>query len=74
LVDEIRRHRPGCGVIVDPDATNVASRRVLEHNGFSLITVRAVATEPTNDPVAIYRLSAGTPSFGDASTIRAWRT
>jgi aminoglycoside 6'-N-acetyltransferase len=56
LVDEVRRHHPGCGVIVDPDARNVASRRVLERNGFSLITVRAVSTEPTDDPVAIYRL------------------
>jgi aminoglycoside 6'-N-acetyltransferase len=56
LVGEVHRHHPGCGVIVDPDATNVASRRVLERNGFSLITVRAVATEPTDDPVAIYRL------------------
>lgn len=56
LVKEVRRHHPGCGVIADPDASNLASRRVLERNGFSLLTVRAVATEPTNDPVAIYRL------------------
>lgn len=56
LVQEVRRHHPGCGVIVAPDARNVASRRVLERNGFSLITVRSVATEPTDDRVAIYRL------------------
>ena len=62
LVDEVRRHHPGCGVIVAPDARNGASQRVLERNGFSLITVRAVATEPTDDPVAIYRLPAGEAS------------
>ena len=56
LVDEVHRHHPGCGVIVDPDARNVASRRVLERNGFSLMAVRPVATEPTDNPVAIYRL------------------
>ena len=59
LVDEVRRHHPRCGLIVDPDARNVGSRRVLERNGFSLVTVRSVATEPTDDPVAIYRLGAG---------------
>jgi aminoglycoside 6'-N-acetyltransferase len=56
LVDEVRSHRPSSGVIVDPDARNAASRRVLERNGFSLIAVRTVATEPHTDPVAIYRL------------------
>ena len=57
LVREVRRHHPGCGVIVDPDAENVASRRVLERNGFTLLAVQVVATEPTDAPVAIYRLS-----------------
>jgi aminoglycoside 6'-N-acetyltransferase len=57
LVTEIRRHRPGCGVIVDPDARNTASRRVLEHNGFSLIAVRRVASELNDNPVAIYCLN-----------------
>ncbi|MFZ0039850.1 MAG: GNAT family N-acetyltransferase [Solirubrobacteraceae bacterium] len=57
LVDEVRRHHPGCGVIVDPDARNGASRRVLERNGFSLISVRPVTSEPTDDPMAIYRLA-----------------
>jgi aminoglycoside 6'-N-acetyltransferase len=59
LVDEVRRHHPNCGVIVDPDARNVASRRVLERNGFALLSLRAVATEPTDAPVAIYRLGTG---------------
>jgi aminoglycoside 6'-N-acetyltransferase len=58
LVGEVRRHHPGCGVIVDPNAKNVASRWVLERNGFTLISVQAVVTEPTDEPVAIYRLSA----------------
>jgi RimJ/RimL family protein N-acetyltransferase len=62
LVDEVRRHYPGCGVVADPDTRNVASRRVLEHNGFSLISIRAVVTEPTDDPVAIYRLCSGESS------------
>ena len=56
LVLEVRRHHPGCGVIVDPDAENRASRRVLEKNGFSLVAVRPVASEPGDTPMAIYRL------------------
>lgn len=62
LVEELRRHRPGCGVIADPDARNVASRRVLERNNFSLVTVRPVSSEPTTDPMAIYRLAADSSS------------
>jgi aminoglycoside 6'-N-acetyltransferase len=56
LVAEVRRHHPGCGVIADPDARNRASRGVLERNGFSLIAVRAVASELNENPMAIYRL------------------
>jgi RimJ/RimL family protein N-acetyltransferase len=56
LVVEVRRHRPGCGIVVDPDASNAASRRVLELNGFSLVAVRPVATELNDNPMAIYRL------------------
>lgn len=56
LIAEIRRQHPGCGLIVDPDARNVASRRVLEHNGFVLLAVRPVASEPNDHPMAIYRL------------------
>jgi RimJ/RimL family protein N-acetyltransferase len=44
-------------VIVDPDANNVASRRVLERNGFSLVAVRPVASELNDNPMAIYRLA-----------------
>jgi aminoglycoside 6'-N-acetyltransferase len=57
LVAEVRRHRPGAGVLTGPDAANIASRRVLEKNGFRLVAVRPVVTEPTDRPMAIYRLT-----------------
>jgi aminoglycoside 6'-N-acetyltransferase len=56
LVDKVRHHHQVCGVVADPDASNTASRRVLERNGFSLLAVRPVATEPNQTPMAIYRL------------------
>ena len=59
LVAEARRHVTGCGVLVDPDASNLASRAVLERNGFSLVEVRGVAGGPDPSPRAIYRLAAG---------------
>jgi RimJ/RimL family protein N-acetyltransferase len=58
LVTEIRRQHPGAGVLVGPDAANIASRRVLEKNGFELVEIRPVATEPSDAPIAIYRLPA----------------
>jgi aminoglycoside 6'-N-acetyltransferase len=58
LVAEVRRHHPGAGVLTAPDAANTASRRVLEKNGFELVAVRPVATEPTDAPMAIYRLAS----------------
>ncbi|HEY3774790.1 MAG TPA: GNAT family N-acetyltransferase [Solirubrobacteraceae bacterium] len=58
LIGEVRRAHPRCGFIVAPDARNVASRRVLEHNGFVLAEVRPIETEPIDDPMAIYRLQA----------------
>jgi len=58
LVAEIRRQLPGAGVLAGPDAANIASRRVLEKNGFGLVEVRRVATEPSDAPIAIYRLPA----------------
>jgi aminoglycoside 6'-N-acetyltransferase len=58
LVAHARSHHPRAGVITDPEAANVASRRVLEKNGFHLVEVRPVMSEPTTDPMAIYRLSA----------------
>jgi aminoglycoside 6'-N-acetyltransferase len=56
LVTEARRHRPGAGVLVAAAADNAASRQVLEKNGFALVSVRPVATEPSDAPMAIYRL------------------
>jgi RimJ/RimL family protein N-acetyltransferase len=58
LVRLVRAASPGCGIIADPDAQNAASRRVLEKNGFGLVTVKAMNSEPTDDPMAIYRLPA----------------
>jgi aminoglycoside 6'-N-acetyltransferase len=59
LVDEIRNQHPGCGLIVEPEAANLASRRVLERNGFALVDVRRLAFEPHDRPMAIYRLAGG---------------
>jgi GNAT superfamily N-acetyltransferase len=56
LVRHVRQRHHDAGVIADPDAANVASRRVLERNGFELLSVRPAPSEPTDAPVAIYRL------------------
>jgi aminoglycoside 6'-N-acetyltransferase len=56
LVRLVRAEHPHRGVMADPDARNVASRRVLEKNGFELVAVRSLPSEPTDDPMAIYRL------------------
>ena len=61
LVAEVRRQHPGAGIMADPDAANTASRRVLEKNGFGLVAVRPVATEPGDAPMAIYRLPGQPP-------------
>jgi aminoglycoside 6'-N-acetyltransferase len=62
LTTEIHRHHPGAGILTDPDAANMASRRVLEKNGFHLVAVRPVATEASDAPMAIYRLSSAAAS------------
>jgi RimJ/RimL family protein N-acetyltransferase len=56
LVKLVRGARPDCGVVADPEEGNVASRRVLEKNGFQLIAVRPIPSELTDGPMAIYRL------------------
>jgi aminoglycoside 6'-N-acetyltransferase len=61
LVRLVRNARPGCGVVSDPELANVASRRVLEKNGFELVAVKPLASEPTDDLMAIYRLPASSP-------------
>ena len=58
LVRAVRRDRPGAGILVAPEAANLVSRAVLERNGFHLVEVRPIATEPSGGPMAIYRLDA----------------
>jgi aminoglycoside 6'-N-acetyltransferase len=59
LVQHVHEHHPGCGILVEPEAANAASRHVLERNGFELVDVRPLAFEPNNHPMAIYRLASG---------------
>jgi aminoglycoside 6'-N-acetyltransferase len=60
LVRRVRSEHPDVAFVSDPDARNLASRRVLEKNGFQLVKIAAFASEPTDDPMAVYRLPAGT--------------
>lgn len=60
LVRLVRAERPDVAFVSDPDARNLPSRRVLEKNGFRLLKVAALASEPTDDPMAVYRLAGGT--------------
>jgi aminoglycoside 6'-N-acetyltransferase len=55
LLEYLWRRHPSAGVVADPEAANVASRMVLEKNGFRLLEVRLVASEPNSGPMAIYR-------------------
>jgi RimJ/RimL family protein N-acetyltransferase len=56
LVDYVRVRHPGAGIVVDPDASNAASRRVLEKCGFALVDVRVLGSSGVATPTAIYRL------------------
>lgn len=56
LVDHVRRKHALAGVVADPDAANLASRRVLEKNGFMLVKEGPIRTEPTDATLAVYRL------------------
>jgi aminoglycoside 6'-N-acetyltransferase len=69
LTTEIRRRHPGAGILTDPDAANMASRRVLEKNGFHLVAVQPVATETSDAPMAIYRLSSAAPCRNSRSWV-----
>jgi aminoglycoside 6'-N-acetyltransferase len=62
LTTEIRRRHPGAGILTAPAAANMASRRVLEKNGFHLVAVRPVAAEASDAPMAICRLFSDAPS------------
>jgi aminoglycoside 6'-N-acetyltransferase len=67
IVEEVRRHHPGAGLLVAPEAVNVASRRVLEKNGFSLVEERSIPSESHHRPMAIYRLPAAATRRGTAA-------
>lgn len=62
LVDEVHRHHPGCGIVVDPDAANLASRHVLEQCGFAFVELRPTAEGTGSGQTAIYRLAGRQPS------------
>lgn len=64
LVFEVRRHHPRAGLVIAPEADNWASRRVLEKNGFALVDVRPLTSEPHRRPMAIYRLPSARPPRG----------
>ena len=66
LVGAARASHPGAGVVADPDADNWASRRVLEKNGFILLDLRKVPSEPIDSPMAIYRLP---PDLSPTTTV-----
>lgn len=59
LVDAVRVVHPSSSILADPDEKNTASRRVLEKNGFRLLAVKPIPSEPTDDPMAVYRLRPG---------------
>jgi aminoglycoside 6'-N-acetyltransferase len=61
LVSIVSSGHPEASIFADPDALNTASRRVLEKNGFELMAIKSIPSEPTDDPMAIYRLR---PSAG----------
>lgn len=61
LVDDCRAVLGPVGVVADPEAANVASRRALERSGFRLVAVRRVVSEALDAPMAVYRLPAAVP-------------
>ncbi|HEX4863730.1 MAG TPA: GNAT family N-acetyltransferase [Acidimicrobiales bacterium] len=64
MVKSIRAEHPDVSIFADPDERNIASRRVLEKNGFELMTVKPIPSEPTDDPMAVYRLSPPVSASG----------
>ena len=67
----MHRRDPLAGVLVGADSENLSSRAVLERNGFNLVAVRHVATEDTDDPIAIYRLAPPTIRLATTNDARA---
>ena len=70
LVNAVRAVHPGASILADPDEQNKASRRVLEKNGFQLVAVKRIPSEPTDEPMAIYRLSPGASVNASERSIR----
>jgi len=60
LVAHIRQRHPAAGLMADPEASNVASRRVLEKNGFELLREGPVRSELVDATMAVYRLAPPT--------------
>jgi hypothetical protein len=77
VVSYLRQRHPCAPIIADPEASNGPSRGVLEKNGFELLGERSVHSEPTEAPMAIYRLqpepfpvvarTGGAPNEGSGS-------
>lgn len=59
LVDRIAADVPGAGMVADPDAANLGSRRVLEKAGFRLVREGPVSSEPPDAVMAVYRRPPG---------------
>ena len=55
LIETVRQEHKWGGLVADPEASNTASRRVLEKNGFHLRGIRPLTSEATDEPMAIYR-------------------
>ncbi|MGI8667615.1 MAG: GNAT family N-acetyltransferase [Jatrophihabitans sp.] len=64
IIDRLRRAWPEVGgVVVDPEEANLASRRVLEHNGLDLVRLVQLA-DPSGSPIgptAVYRRRFSAP-------------
>lgn len=56
LVAHVRDRHPSAALLADPEAANMASRRVLEKNGFELVAERILPSESAHDVLAVYRL------------------
>lgn len=55
LVHQVRQEHPGAPILVAVATPNVASRRVLEKNGFVLVDERMIDSEPGDELTALYR-------------------
>ncbi|HWE54702.1 MAG TPA: GNAT family N-acetyltransferase [Acidimicrobiales bacterium] len=62
LVAHLGRLYPGAGFLAAPEAANVASCRVLEKNGFELVSTGPLASEPHDRPMAVYRRPGSGPA------------